>query len=543
MIYSRTFVGRYPPAKLRRLVAAATAAIVVSVTGPAGAATPTSGTVPVLPTVTTALPVTTPTTLAPTTTTTAAPLVSGRTKGDTDDPHEGTTTPHEGTTTPHEAATPAATTPTTTTTSGGFSTPPPAQLDPRFGYTGGGEVTGNNPLLSTGAEQGNTNRAEGLAPIVLLPRADLDAAVAALADSEADLLAKQDNCQRATAALAATRRDLAHLDAAIAGAEQVLLEAQGKLAVARAELTETAVALFRAGREMPNVLAELSDVKGATKRAAAKVTTDSAVDAQVQAVRERAADRAAAQVQLNTLLSQKPGALASLAAANASSVTATAQRETARQRNDAALRKAAILRSQSAPALAAVAGFTHLVDLRSTFPIAGVWEFEDTWGYPRSGGRTHKGTDVFCASGTPLVAIEAGRAWVDGDNLGGLVVYIEGSTGALYYYAHLASVPIGVRAAGSAGRGVEAGEIVGFCGNSGNAFDTPAHLHIQVAPPGRDWVNPYPLLQTLSAAVANVQSFNATNEQALSATVPPSVTPSVTTTATAATETTAAAKG
>ncbi len=43
---------------------------------------------------------------------------------------------------------------------------------------------------------------------------------------------------------------------------------------------------------------------------------------------------------------------------------------------------------------------------------------------------------------------------------------------------------------------MQAGDVIGFVGNTGNATSTPPHLHLEVHPPatGRA-VNPYPLMR------------------------------------------------
>jgi murein DD-endopeptidase MepM/ murein hydrolase activator NlpD len=131
------------------------------------------------------------------------------------------------------------------------------------------------------------------------------------------------------------------------------------------------------------------------------------------------------------------------------------------------------------------------------FPVAGDHNFIDSWGFPRSGGRLHKGADIFAAWGTPIVAIERGVISRIGTNsLGGLVVWLQGESGNAYYLAHLAGYAPGL----AVGQVVDSGSLVGYVGNTGNAVTTPPHLHFEVHPGGGDAVNPYPLLKGVSDA-------------------------------------------
>lgn len=132
----------------------------------------------------------------------------------------------------------------------------------------------------------------------------------------------------------------------------------------------------------------------------------------------------------------------------------------------------------------------------AVFPVGEITEFVDSWGFSRSGGRRHKGTDILAPRGADLFAIEAGEIQRQSSSrLGGLSVYLIGDSGARYYYTHLDE--IGPQEAGDR---VEAGEVIGYVGDSGNARGT-THLHFQWAPDGGDgWVNPYPLLASLWTA-------------------------------------------
>jgi len=131
------------------------------------------------------------------------------------------------------------------------------------------------------------------------------------------------------------------------------------------------------------------------------------------------------------------------------------------------------------------------------FPVAGDHNFIDSWGFPRSGNRTHKGADIFADWGTPVVAIERGVISKIGTNsLGGLVVWLQGESGNAYYLAHLSAYAPGL----AVGQVVDTGTLVGYVGNTGNAATTPPHLHFEVHPGGGDAVNPYPLLKGVSDA-------------------------------------------
>ena len=117
--------------------------------------------------------------------------------------------------------------------------------------------------------------------------------------------------------------------------------------------------------------------------------------------------------------------------------------------------------------------------------------FSSSWGAARSGGRQHQGVDMFAARGTPVVAAGPGTVRVGNNGLGGLTVNLHDIAGNRYYYAHLDSVRV------QNGQYVEAGQILGGAGTSGNAAGTPPHLHWQVHPAGGGPVDPFPLADAL----------------------------------------------
>ncbi len=122
-------------------------------------------------------------------------------------------------------------------------------------------------------------------------------------------------------------------------------------------------------------------------------------------------------------------------------------------------------------------------------PVAGSVYFRNDWGNPRSGGRTHKGTDMFAAKGVPVVAVVDGTLRFRDGGLGGIAIWLKGA-GASFYYAHLDSRASGL----STGSYVERGTVIGYVGNTGNAFGGADHLHFQLHPGHGSPVNPYPTL-------------------------------------------------
>ncbi|MBC7294424.1 MAG: M23 family metallopeptidase, partial [Thermoleophilia bacterium] len=113
---------------------------------------------------------------------------------------------------------------------------------------------------------------------------------------------------------------------------------------------------------------------------------------------------------------------------------------------------------------------------------------------PRSGGRTHKGTDIIAPRGTPVVACVAGtivRANPYDTGLGGISIWLRGRNGTTYYYAHLDGLASGIQA----GVAVAAGQTIGYVGDTGNARGGVCHLHFEIHPGGGAAVNPYATLR------------------------------------------------
>jgi peptidoglycan LD-endopeptidase LytH len=131
------------------------------------------------------------------------------------------------------------------------------------------------------------------------------------------------------------------------------------------------------------------------------------------------------------------------------------------------------------------------------------------------GHHDYPATDIFTAIGTRFVAVTEGTvdfvsrvdewdpAVDDPATRGGLSVAIVGDDGVRYYGSHLSKVAPGIEP----GVRVEAGELLGFTGRSGNAATTAPHLHFGVSHPTfpHDWevrrgeVDTFPLLQAWEA--------------------------------------------
>ncbi len=132
-------------------------------------------------------------------------------------------------------------------------------------------------------------------------------------------------------------------------------------------------------------------------------------------------------------------------------------------------------------------------DTTLPIPVEGVLirEIQDTWGAPRSGGRMHRGIDIFATRGTPVYAAAPGFILRTGESgLGGNYIYTVGAGGRRYYYAHLDSIVLGMRY----GTKVTTETVIGYVGNTGNASTTPPHLHFGMYVSGEGSANPYSLL-------------------------------------------------
>jgi len=148
------------------------------------------------------------------------------------------------------------------------------------------------------------------------------------------------------------------------------------------------------------------------------------------------------------------------------------------------------------------------------FPVAGDHSYTDSWGARRSGGRTHQGTDIFADKGVPVVAAAAGivtRVTI-GERAGRYMI-VEHAGGWQTLYLHLNNdtpgtddgalnaTPEGIEV----GAKVEAGDVLDYVGDSGNAEGTPSHLHFEIHGADGVPVNPYPSLRAAEGRPLPIQ--------------------------------------
>jgi len=113
------------------------------------------------------------------------------------------------------------------------------------------------------------------------------------------------------------------------------------------------------------------------------------------------------------------------------------------------------------------------------------------FGDARGGGtRLHEGLDImaprgaFVASPTDAVVTRTGNG-----ESAGIYVYTANPGGETFAYMHLDSIAEGVKP----GTVLEAGDLIGYVGNTGNASGGAPHLHFEIREDG-EVTDPYPRL-------------------------------------------------
>lgn len=141
------------------------------------------------------------------------------------------------------------------------------------------------------------------------------------------------------------------------------------------------------------------------------------------------------------------------------------------------------------------------------FPVIGDVSYTDTFGEPRSGGRTHEGQDLLGDKMQELVAAGDGvvttLTWPEASY--GYYLRITADDGWVYTYVHINNDTPGTdddaaTRADIYGPGIEEGarvvrgQLVAYMGDSGNAEHTTPHLHFEMHRPDGSLVNPMPSL-------------------------------------------------
>jgi hypothetical protein len=115
------------------------------------------------------------------------------------------------------------------------------------------------------------------------------------------------------------------------------------------------------------------------------------------------------------------------------------------------------------------------------FPVYGEVAWGDTYGGLRNDvpGNWHHGDDLFAPLGRPVLAVADGTIFAVGWNkVGGWRLWLRDRWGNCFYYAHLA----GYTKLAKNNLRVRRGEVLGFVGNTGDAFTIGTHLHFEVHP-------------------------------------------------------------
>ena len=357
-----------------------------------------------------------------------------------------------------------------------------------------------------------------------------------------DIQAARDRANEASQAMFDEESRIDQLTIGLAGAELELAGIEAQAGTMRDDLTATAMRRFvnSGGPSFP-LLMDLdgtndgftADTYAAVARGSAAVELDDldAIIDQIATARKdlehRRNEASEAQVRFAALQEQAEAEINTLAAVEKERVIdAHVQHELDRQRQEreereaaasstaaAALRRQSPVQGQPAAAVAPSSGGgpstppgsqgssprpdpapnaptppPSNVGSAMVCPVAGPRAYANTWGAPRSGGRSHQGVDMMSPGGTPLVAVESGSASFSTNALGGNAVWLSGSSGTKYYYAHLSAW------AGSS-RSVSRGEVIGYVGATGNT--SANHLHFEVHPGGGRAVNPYPYVRAV----------------------------------------------
>ena len=141
---------------------------------------------------------------------------------------------------------------------------------------------------------------------------------------------------------------------------------------------------------------------------------------------------------------------------------------------------------------------------RLIFPVVAATTYYNDFGAPRPSGG-HQGNDIAADKRSPVVAVEPGRVmkYTKSRNAG-CMLYLYGRSGTTYMYIHLnndrtlrndnrGGCKNGVAFAPGlvSNQQVQAGELIAYVGDSGDANGIMSHLHFEVHPNGGRAVSPF----------------------------------------------------
>ena len=139
------------------------------------------------------------------------------------------------------------------------------------------------------------------------------------------------------------------------------------------------------------------------------------------------------------------------------------------------------------------------------FPVFADVSYSDTFGAPRSGGRSHEGQDLMTVKFAPLLAAADGEVTYlrhSNSGLSGNALIITDADGWEYVYIHMNNDSLFTDDAKNdfdlafadgikLGQKVKAGEFIGFIGDSGNAEETSPHVHFELRSPDDVAINAF----------------------------------------------------
>ncbi len=156
----------------------------------------------------------------------------------------------------------------------------------------------------------------------------------------------------------------------------------------------------------------------------------------------------------------------------------------------------------------AVSGTAGAAVPRIIFPVIAKVSYQNDFGDPRWQG-SHEGNDLMSAKRSPVVAVEPGRVVkYTASRAAGCMLYLYGRSGTSYMYIHLnndntlrndnrGGCKNGIAYAPGlqSNQQVQAGQLIGYVGDSGDANGIASHLHFELHPNGGRAVSPYRYLR------------------------------------------------